>query len=286
VPQNKRRLQRHERSHVLRNEARCVVRSRTSRGNNSSVCEATCRANQDFATIHELRDWGSVFLHRYRASGILLHVTSLPSPYGIGDLGPVAISWIDRLQEAAQGWWQALFEVVNSITHDYQPYLGTITASPDASPKAAAIEAAYEVLSTFFPNSQATLYTDYVNSLGSIPDGPAKTDGIAVGHAAASAMVLLRANDGSSPRQFKVPRPGRPRRMAGDTKLSGCEWSRSRNRFSMAEHNSVQYPKRQRISAASDLKIGLMLPCSMRLPRQFRSSIRQPSKWHRNGDIR
>jgi 4-alpha-glucanotransferase len=44
----------------------------------------------------------------YRASGILLHVTSLPSPYGVGDLGPVAISWIDRLEEAGQSWWQAL----------------------------------------------------------------------------------------------------------------------------------------------------------------------------------
>ena len=44
----------------------------------------------------------------YRGSGIPLHVTSLPSPYGIGDLGPAAISWIDRLQEAGQTWWQAL----------------------------------------------------------------------------------------------------------------------------------------------------------------------------------
>src|ERR1700734_3994565 len=44
----------------------------------------------------------------YRASGILLHVTSLPSPYGIGDLGPAALSWIDRLAEAGQSWWQAL----------------------------------------------------------------------------------------------------------------------------------------------------------------------------------
>ena len=44
----------------------------------------------------------------YRGSGILLHLTSLPSPYGIGDLGPVAISWIARLQEAGQSWWQAL----------------------------------------------------------------------------------------------------------------------------------------------------------------------------------
>ena len=44
----------------------------------------------------------------YRASGVLLHVTSLPSPYGIGDLGPTAFAWVDRLREAGQRWWQAL----------------------------------------------------------------------------------------------------------------------------------------------------------------------------------
>ena len=44
----------------------------------------------------------------YRASGVLLHVTSLPSPYGIGDLGPQARNWIDCLQEAGQTWWQIL----------------------------------------------------------------------------------------------------------------------------------------------------------------------------------
>jgi 4-alpha-glucanotransferase len=44
----------------------------------------------------------------YRASGLLLHVTSLPSPYGIGDLGPAAFAWIDRIHEAGQRWWQAL----------------------------------------------------------------------------------------------------------------------------------------------------------------------------------
>jgi 4-alpha-glucanotransferase len=44
----------------------------------------------------------------YRASGVLLHVSSLPSPYGIGDVGPAAHTWIDRLREAGQTWWQAL----------------------------------------------------------------------------------------------------------------------------------------------------------------------------------
>jgi 4-alpha-glucanotransferase len=45
---------------------------------------------------------------QYRASGILLHITSLPSPYGIGDLGPAAFAMVDRLRAAGQGWWQAL----------------------------------------------------------------------------------------------------------------------------------------------------------------------------------
>jgi 4-alpha-glucanotransferase len=49
-----------------------------------------------------------LFTSDYRASGILLHITSLPSPFGIGDFGPVSQSWIDRLGQAGQGWWQVL----------------------------------------------------------------------------------------------------------------------------------------------------------------------------------
>ncbi len=44
----------------------------------------------------------------YRASGLLLHITSLPSPYGIGDFGSSALAWIDRLHDAGQRWWQSL----------------------------------------------------------------------------------------------------------------------------------------------------------------------------------
>ena len=50
----------------------------------------------------------SAFPPGSRASGVLLHVTSLPSPYGIGDLGPSALAWIDRLHDAGQAWWQSL----------------------------------------------------------------------------------------------------------------------------------------------------------------------------------
>ncbi len=101
----------------------------------------------------------------------------------------------------------AVFESVNAITGEYHPYLGTIVAPPGASADAAAIQAAYRVLSTYFPASALTLGTERANSLASIPDGQAKNDGIATGDAAALAMIALRANDGSSPPQFKIPGP-------------------------------------------------------------------------------
>ena len=49
-------------------------------------------------------------MKRYeRFSGILLHPTSFPSPYGIGDLGEEAYAFIDFLKEAGQRLWQILF---------------------------------------------------------------------------------------------------------------------------------------------------------------------------------
>src|SRR5262245_6655563 len=43
-----------------------------------------------------------------RSSGVLLHPTSLPGPFGIGDLGPAAYAWLDTLARARQTWWQIL----------------------------------------------------------------------------------------------------------------------------------------------------------------------------------
>ncbi len=99
----------------------------------------------------------------------------------------------------------AVFEAVNAITGDYEPYLGTISAPPGASTEAAAIAAAHGVLKAFFPAQGATLDQQRADSLATIPDGQAKNDGIAVGEAAAAAMVANRANDGSAPPQFHTP---------------------------------------------------------------------------------
>ncbi len=43
-----------------------------------------------------------------RASGLLLHISSLPSPYGIGDLGPHAYNFVDFLKDSGQTYWQIL----------------------------------------------------------------------------------------------------------------------------------------------------------------------------------
>ena len=43
-----------------------------------------------------------------RASGIILPVFSLPSPYGVGTLGKAARDFVDFLADARQSWWQVL----------------------------------------------------------------------------------------------------------------------------------------------------------------------------------
>jgi len=43
-----------------------------------------------------------------RASGIILHITSLPSEYGIGDFGPGAFRFVDFLRNSGQTYWQVL----------------------------------------------------------------------------------------------------------------------------------------------------------------------------------
>lgn len=90
----------------------------------------------------------------------------------------------------------AVFEAVNAIEGDYEPYLGIIDAPAWASPDAAAIAAAHRTLVTLRPGNAPALDAARASSLAAIPDGPAKDAGIAAGEDAAAAMLLLRAGDG------------------------------------------------------------------------------------------
>src|SRR5690349_24470969 len=127
---------------------------------------------------------------------VLLYGSTVARADAVLDWNVIAVSTAVRNGQSAfaQGRYAAIvqlavFEAVNSITDDYRPYLGTIAAPPGASPEAAEVEAAYRVLTTYFPApaSIARLNAARTASLAARPDGPGKTDGIAVGDAAGSA---------------------------------------------------------------------------------------------------
>jgi hypothetical protein len=71
-------------------------------------------------------------------------------------------------------------------------------AAPGAAPEAAAVAAAHRVLLSLHPASAAILDAARATSLVAIPDGPAKDAGVAVGEAAAAAMLARRADDGAA----------------------------------------------------------------------------------------
>lgn len=60
-----------------------------------------------------------------RSSGILLHITSLPSPYGVGDLGQSARDFVDFLADAGQRYWQIL--PIAPTGYGDSPYQATST---------------------------------------------------------------------------------------------------------------------------------------------------------------
>lgn len=64
---------------------------------------------------------GSVMAAK-RGSGVLLHITSLPSPYGIGDLGPGAYAFVDFLIRTRQCMWQILPLNLTDPLHGNSPY--------------------------------------------------------------------------------------------------------------------------------------------------------------------
>jgi hypothetical protein len=121
----------------------------------------------------------------------------------------------------------SVFEAVNAITREYEPYLNPATTAPrGASVDAVVIVAAHKALTNYFPAAIAALNTARDLDLGTVPNGPAKTAGMAVGLAAANAMIALRATDGSAPLTTIVPAST----LAGDYRLTtGCTAGTSYN---------------------------------------------------------
>jgi 4-alpha-glucanotransferase len=112
-----------------------------------------------------------------RASGILLHITSLPGPFGIGDLGPAAHAWVDTLAAAGQRWWQVL--PVGPTGFGDSPYqsLSTFAGNPNLlSPQALAEDG---------------LLSPDESTASEMPEGP-----IDYGNVIAKKRLLLQAASG------------------------------------------------------------------------------------------
>jgi hypothetical protein len=116
------------------------------------------------------------------------------TPPGAGQTPPVASIHLAMVQGA-------VYDAVNAIDGGHRPYLQGLPSAPaSASKAAAAATAAHDVLVGLVPALPvavlASIETLYAGSLLEITDGTAKTEGIAIGAAAAHLMLDERATDG------------------------------------------------------------------------------------------
>ncbi len=99
----------------------------------------------------------------------------------------------------------AVFEAVNAIKGGYQSYVGLPPAQPGTSLQAAVGQASHDTLAALFPSMNDMFAAELSNDLAKISAGAGKTNGIALGQAAALAVLNMRAGDGS---ELPEPRYG------------------------------------------------------------------------------
>ncbi|MBZ5619646.1 MAG: vanadium-dependent haloperoxidase [Acidobacteriia bacterium] len=103
----------------------------------------------------------------------------------------------------------AVYDAVNAITGQYRPFYYRTAGPPAASVEAAAAAAAHRVLVNFFPSQQTALDTQLSASLAGITAGSdARDAGVAVGEAAAMAVINARIGDGLENNVPYVPGSG------------------------------------------------------------------------------
>lgn len=105
----------------------------------------------------------------------------------------------------------AVYDSVMAIEGGYEPFAIDVHVD-DASPQAAVAAAAHYTLAHYLPaQAPAILDPAYVTSLATIPDGQAKTNGIAVGESVARLLIARRSGDGfRAPVTYTPPSPPIP----------------------------------------------------------------------------
>lgn len=91
----------------------------------------------------------------------------------------------------------AIYDAVNGISRNYEPYVVQSAVPSSASKEAAASAAAHQVLVELLPADAARFDALHMRALADIPDGPQKRSGIAWGDFVARQILAWRANDNS-----------------------------------------------------------------------------------------
>ncbi len=171
---------------------------------------------------------------------------------GAGFAPPVAMIHIAIVQGA-------VYDAVNAIKGGHQPYLKGLKAATSASKGAAAATAAHHVLiglvnqapvtatltATVKMDIKTRLDAEYASSLAEIPGGQAKAKGIAVGAAAAAAMLANRQNDGRfGAAGFPFPNPAGAGQWRPSPGNDPNAWVRSVTPFTLpvSEHFHTPVP--------------------------------------------
>jgi hypothetical protein len=104
----------------------------------------------------------------------------------------------------------AIHDALNAIEPRFQMYSPGLGRANGASPEAAVAAAARDVLATLLPEQATMVESEYARALAAIPDGPAKSAGVALGEASASANIIRRQGDGAdkAAQPSYVPRTG------------------------------------------------------------------------------
>ncbi len=90
----------------------------------------------------------------------------------------------------------AIYDTAVALGAPTRPYLARQSAPPETSAAAAIATAAYEVLAARVPAQRSSLDPAYIAYLAGITDGPAKQQGIALGHRVADRVLAWRNGDG------------------------------------------------------------------------------------------
>jgi PAP2 superfamily len=98
----------------------------------------------------------------------------------------------------------AVFDALNAILGGYKSYTGLPRVRENTSVDSAIAQAAHDTLAALFPSQEASMDQKLAEDLSDIPDGPAKQNGIELGHNAAAAILALRNNDGSNHAEPRV----------------------------------------------------------------------------------